>query len=104
MGSTPEEGTGGIRQWEEKSKNNFLQVIQRATETDPANFDEARKMLLEGTKEKNIVYAGLEEVMSTATSEVLEVAESKDCDYRTAAYVLALTKLNDHYMVRGIDI
>ena len=42
--------------------------------------------------------------MSTATNEVLDVAFAKDLDLRTAAYVLAITKLNDFYTTRGIDI
>ena len=42
--------------------------------------------------------------MSTATNEVLEVASEKDVDLRTAAYVLALNKINDYYETRGIDI
>ena len=59
---------------------------------------------MEGATEKDIVYGGLEEVMSTATQEVLQVASEKDVDYRTAAYVLALNKINDYYETRGIDI
>jgi hypothetical protein len=35
---------------------------------------------------------------------VLEVAENKNLDLRTAAYVLAINKLNDFYTIRGIDI
>jgi glutamate dehydrogenase/leucine dehydrogenase len=42
--------------------------------------------------------------MSTATNEVCEVAESKQLDLRTAAYVLALNKLDEYYLVRGIDL
>lgn len=52
---------------------------------------------MEGATEKDIVYGGLEEVMSTATKEVLQVASEKNVDYRTAAYVLALNKINDYY-------
>ena len=65
---------------------------------------EAGNLLLEGAQEKDIVYGGLEEVMSTATNEVLDVASAKNLDLRTAAYVLALTRLNDYYLTRGIDI
>jgi glutamate dehydrogenase (NAD(P)+) len=65
---------------------------------------DAANLLLEGAQEKDIVYGGLEEVMSTATNEVLEVASAKNVDLRTAAYVLALTRLNDYYTTRGIDI
>ncbi len=42
--------------------------------------------------------------MSSATQEVIEIAESKNLDLRTAAYVLAITRLNDYYNTRGIDI
>lgn len=42
--------------------------------------------------------------MSTATNEVLEMATERGLDLRTAAYVLALTRINDHFTVRGIDI
>lgn len=42
--------------------------------------------------------------MSTATNQVLEVAEAKSLDLRTAAYVLAINKLNNFYTTRGIDI
>ena len=42
--------------------------------------------------------------MSTATNHVLDLAQLKNLDLRTAAYVLALNKLNDFYLTRGIDI
>lgn len=42
--------------------------------------------------------------MSTATNQVLDVAEAKNLDLRTAAYVLAINKLNDFYTTRGVDI
>jgi glutamate dehydrogenase/leucine dehydrogenase len=42
--------------------------------------------------------------MSTATKEVLEVASLKNVDLRTAAYVLAINKIDDYYQTRGIDI
>ena len=42
--------------------------------------------------------------MSTATNEVLDVAAKLNIDLRTAAYVLALNKINDFYDIRGVDI
>ena len=91
-------------QWEEKSKNNFLSVIEKATNADPEKVYNASKKLLPGASERDIVYSGLEEVRSRATQEVIEIAESKNLDLRTAAYVLAITRLNDYYNTRGIDI
>lgn len=40
--------------------------------------------------------------MSSATNEVIEVAEKRNLDLRTAAYVLAITRLNDYYVTRGL--
>ncbi len=40
--------------------------------------------------------------MSSATSEVIDIAESRNLDLRTAAYVLAITRLNDYYATRGL--
>ena len=54
--------------WEEKTKDNLLEVISSATGIDIEEFD--KKMLLEGAREKDIVYAGLDEVMSSVKQEV----------------------------------
>lgn len=45
------------RRWEQKTKENLLDVIQKATGIQQTKFD--RKLLLEGATEKDIVYAGL---------------------------------------------
>lgn len=79
-------------------------MIQKATEVDGSKFLEAEKALLEGAREKDIVYGGLEEIMTSATNDVIRVAEEKNLDLRTAAYVLAINKLNDYYLGRGIDV
>ena len=81
-----------------------MSVIEKATNADPEKVYKASKKLLPGASERDIVYSGLEEVMSSATQEVIEIAESKNLDLRTAAYVLAITRLNDYYNTRGIDI
>ena len=43
----------------------MIQVISKATGLPSSNFD--RSLLLEGATERDIVYAGLEEIMSSAT-------------------------------------
>lgn len=60
-------------------------------------------MLLEGATELDIVYAGLEEIMSSATNEVIKTAIEKNIDLRTAAYVNAINKLHEFYSVTGIQ-
>jgi glutamate dehydrogenase (NAD(P)+) len=45
------------RKWEEKTKKNLIDVIQKATGLPEERFD--RKALLSGATELDIVYAGL---------------------------------------------
>jgi glutamate dehydrogenase (NAD(P)+) len=88
------------RKWEEKSKKNLIEVIARATGLGEDKFD--RALLLEGATELDIVYAGLEEIMSSATNEVISTALSKNIDLRTAAYVNAINKIHEFYSITGI--
>lgn len=81
-----------------------MKVITDATQSELANVESASEKLMAGATERDIVYSGLEEVMSTATSEVIEIAEKQNLDLRTAAYVLAITRLNDYYTTRGLEV
>lgn len=89
------------RKWEEKSKKNLIDVIAKATGLPEERFD--RTQLLEGATELDIVYAGLEEIMSSATNEVISTAISKNIDLRTAAYVNAINKIHEFYSISGIQ-
>jgi hypothetical protein len=57
---------------------------------------------LKGAKEKDIVYAGLEEVMTQATNEVIKTSLTRNLDLRTAAYINGITKLHEFYLMSGI--
>ncbi len=80
------------RKWEEKTRENLLEVILEATGMSPDQVD--KKLLLEGAKERDIIYAGLEEVMSSATNEVINTAREKKLDLRMAAYVNGIRKIH----------
>lgn len=76
-------------------------MIATATGLDPEVFD--RKLLLHGATERDIVYAGLDEIMSAATEEVIKTAINRKVDYRTAAFINAITKLDEFYNVSGFS-
>ena len=76
-----------FRKWEEKSKKNLLEVVQKATGGDEKKYDKARKKLLEGATERDIVYGGLEEIISTATSEVIEISKKLRKDEKNPVQV-----------------
>lgn len=75
-------------------------MILEATGIDSLNIN--KKELLEGAREKDIVYGGLEEVMSQATSEVIFTSKENKLDLRMAAYVNAIRKVHEFYSLSGI--
>ena len=79
----------------------MLTVISKATGVSEEKFD--RAMLLQGATEHDIVYAGLEEVMSSSTKEVIKTSLSRKIDLRTAAYVNAINRLDEFYSITGIN-
>jgi glutamate dehydrogenase/leucine dehydrogenase len=44
-----------------------------------------------------MVYSGLDEVMSSATQECIDISFKHKVDLRTAAYLNAIFKLNDFF-------
>jgi glutamate dehydrogenase (NAD(P)+) len=79
----------------------LIEVIAKATGLPDSRFDKTQ--LLEGATELDIVYAGLEEIMSSATNEVISTALAKNIDLRTAAYVNAINKIHEFYSISGIQ-
>lgn len=85
------------RKWEEKTKHNLLQVLSNAT---GMKYDES--LVLKGATEKDIVHAGIEQVMTQATNEVIATSLDRKVDLRTAAYINGINKLHEFYMMSGI--
>jgi len=65
---------------------------------------EEKEFILHGADEVDIVYSGLEETMSTATREIMDVwkANPQIPDMRTAAFVVAINKVGTSYAELGI--
>ena len=77
----------------------MLQVISKATGVSYEKLDTDE--LLEGATEKDLVYGGLEEVMSQATQEVIDTSLERKVDLRTAAYLNAIKKLHEFHAISG---
>lgn len=78
----------------------MLEVISKATGIEIQKFEEQK--ILEGATEMDIVCAGLEEVMTSATEEVIETSLNNKVDLRTAAYINSIKKLDEFYKISGI--
>ena len=63
-----------------------------------------RHLIAHGADEIDLVHSGLEETMSDATKEIIEIWESNPAipDMRTAAYVSAINKVARTYTELGI--
>jgi len=59
---------------------------------------------LHGASDKDIVYSGLEEVMSTAVLETIETALSLGCSMRMACYSNAILKIHNHFETAGMPL
>lgn len=92
------------RKWEEKSKLNLLHVISDITGLKLHQLEEKHKNLLRGATDKDIVYSGLEEVMSVAVKETKETCLELHCSMRIAVYVNAIRKIHSHFEVAGMPL
>jgi glutamate dehydrogenase (NAD(P)+) len=64
--------------------------------------EEDRKMIAYGAGEEELVNSGLEETMITSFKEVYDVSVAKKCNMRTAAYIVAISKVAGTYMDLGL--
>lgn len=91
------------RKWEEKSKKNMLEVMQKILKgTAEFDLDLMVHQLLEGATEFDIVKSGLEEIMCSATNEVVTTSLKNHVDLRTAAYLNAINRLHKFFELAGV--
>lgn len=88
------------RKWEE-SKQRLL--LESSTYDGVAiKLDEQlSKKIIKGPTELDIVHSGLEETMTRACKETMDTSMEMQCSLRSAAYVNAVTRIQDHYNQAG---
>ncbi len=59
---------------------------------------------LEGAKEIDIVYSGLEEIMTNAVKKHFEFSQKHSINIRDAALMAAIQDIYQDYLVNGITI
>lgn len=66
--------------------------------------DTAKKLIIHGANEIDLVHSGLEETMIESTQEIMEIwnRSNEIVDMRTAAYVDAISKIGQSYKELGI--
>ncbi len=90
------------KRFEEMSARGMVQAIESATGRGLS--DAERALLVRGPDEESLVNSGLEETMSNALQQALDVRRRIPAvpDLRTAAFVAAIEKIAASYMELGI--
>ena len=90
------------KRFQENMNRNILNVIEELTGEKVSKT--AREVITRGAGEIDLVHSGLEETMSDATKDVLDVWHNNPeiPDMRTAAYVVAIDKVGRTYNELGI--
>jgi glutamate dehydrogenase (NAD(P)+) len=88
------------RRFEELSNTRILRTVEKLTGSriDDGSFSAA----IAGADEADLVDSGLEDTMITAWRAMRATASRHQIDLRTAAYVLAVEKIAQSYLERGI--
>lgn len=87
------------KKYEEK-KN--ISLIEHLGYKFPQHSPQFKK--LEGAREIDIVYSGLEEIMTTAAKDYWKFAVDNDLNFRDACFVKAIQKIYNHYDQCGLMI
>ncbi len=87
------------KKYEEKSKKRLLNLMG-------INITESHQLFrnMEGAKEIDLVYTGLEGFMTSAVKEIWNYAERHDLSLRDACYIRAIQKLHKHYEDCGLTV
>lgn len=90
------------KRFTENVNSSILRQIEELT--GKKSDDAARKLIMHGPDEVDLVYSGLEETMISATHEIMAAWKENPAipDMRTAAYVVAINKVAIIYAELGI--
>jgi glutamate dehydrogenase (NAD(P)+) len=89
------------KRFEEMSAGRMVKSIESAT--GKMLSDTEKKLLVRGADEEDLVNSGLEETMSVAYHQIMEVQRRHAVpDFRTAAFITAIDKIAVSYMELGI--
>ena len=86
----------------ENINKNIVEQIEDLTGSTVS--EEARKLIVHGPDEEDLVHSGLEQTMIEATREIMNCWKDNPTipDMRTAAYVVAINKVGTAYAELGI--
>merc|ERR1712007_228674 len=96
-----------ITKWEERSKLSMLMLLDKLFERTKFGLhfgDDMKSSFLEGPKEKDLHNGTIENIIGEALDRVMTMHEQKNLDLRTAAYNVAITRINNQIKDVGLVV
>ena len=92
--------------WEEKSKKALLKAVEEELLNVGVKvpLTKLSKEVTKGGSDLDLVYTGLDNIMSLALHQTVETADKKGITLRTAAYVNAIERIYKCYLAMGLTI
>ncbi|BBM96727.1 glutamate dehydrogenase (NAD(P)+) [Marchantia polymorpha subsp. ruderalis] len=90
------------RRMEESGKKALIDALENQFGNGTKLSEDLRSQIVKGNTEVDFVYSGLEETMLVSWDNVRRTAQIKGCNYRTAAYLIAIERIATCYKVSGI--
>jgi glutamate dehydrogenase (NAD(P)+) len=91
------------RRWEEKSKKDLYKLVTgKDYESIKHELPEERRHKLKGARELDIVYSGLDEIMSVSINQTWQVALEKNTSMRNAGLCYAIEEVAHIYEEAGL--
>jgi len=87
---------------EEHGKRVLVDALENEFGNGHKFSEEVRSQVVKGNREVDFVYSGLEETMLVSWENVKRTAEERGCNFRTAAYLIAIERIAASYRVSGI--
>uniref|UniRef100_A0A7I4D9N6 Glutamate dehydrogenase n=1 Tax=Physcomitrium patens TaxID=3218 RepID=A0A7I4D9N6_PHYPA len=90
------------RRMEERGKTALIDALENQFGNGHRFSDEVRSQVVKGNTEVDFVWSGLEETMLLSWENVKRTSQGRNCNYRTAAYLIAIERIATCYRVSGI--
>eukprot|EP00270_Netrium_digitus_P012616 TRINITY_DN4119_c0_g1_i1.p1 TRINITY_DN4119_c0_g1~~TRINITY_DN4119_c0_g1_i1.p1 ORF type:complete len:506 (+),score=121.87 TRINITY_DN4119_c0_g1_i1:43-1560(+) len=90
------------RRMEQRRMEALLDTLEIEINGGTSISEGQRRLILQGHLEEDFVSSGLEETMLEGWRNIKEKALSKSCNFRTAAFLIAIEKIATAYRISGI--
>ncbi len=93
-----------VQKWEEKGKKLLLEAIEEQLKVAGVDIDlsDLGEEVTKGASDLDLVYSGIENIMSIALEQIVTLSEEKNITLRMAAYVNAIERIYACYKNSGL--